>query len=76
MQRDELRQEIANKIPLSEYDGTKVSPPSHISVQKNVFFRIYSEMTQFRILMPPIVPVKEKGEGIKNKLTFSSDRVQ
>ena len=31
-------------------------------------------MTQFRILMPPIVPVKEKGEGIKNKLTFSSDK--
>ena len=29
-------------------------------------------MTQFGILMPPIVPVKEK--GIKNKLTFSSDK--
>ena len=38
MQRDELRQEIANKIPLSEYDGTKVSPTkSYFCAEKCIF---------------------------------------
>ena len=51
MQRDELRQEIANKIPLSEYDGTKVSPTkSYFCAEKCIFQdlpQIYWKMTQF-----------------------------